>query len=162
MWIIHHYLQLYSCDKSLPLSVVLVNVSPLSTKNPGSSRLMSLISDIIFPLVIPCHERGEVPRNEEAQDFHPYVPCILHIYPQSPSGYHKTKQNKKKQLKVRDKILYIPKSQIPIFSKEPDIQIDSLSLRPNCHHLSFIEQFVKAPKTYLLVYDFSILPRGLG
>ena len=71
-----------------------------------------------------------------------------------------TKQ--KKQLKVRDKILYIPKFQIPICSKEPDVQINSLSFRSNCHHLSFIEQFVQAPKTYLLVYNFSILCRGLG
>ena len=94
-----------------------------------------------------------------------FIPMSHVSYTSIPSlhlGITKQNKTKKKQLKVRDKILYIPKSQIPIFSKEPDIQIDSLSLRANCHHLSFIEQFVKAPKTYLLVYDFSILSRGLG
>ena len=41
MWIIH-YLQLYSCDKSLPPFVLLVDVSPLSTKKPGQPQLDDL------------------------------------------------------------------------------------------------------------------------
>ena len=58
--------------------MLLVNVSPLSTKNPASFKLMTLSSDIIFLLVVTCHERWEVPTNEEDQDFHPYVSSILH------------------------------------------------------------------------------------
>lgn len=154
MWIIH-YLQLYSCDKSLPPFVLLVNVSPLSTKNPASSKLMTLSSDIIFLLVITCHERWEVPKKEEDQDFHPYVPSILH-------SLHLgiTKQKSSGNLETTSSIFGGPKSLVAARSKT--FKLDSLSHRPNCHHLSFIEKFVKFPKMYLFVYDFSILSRAIG
>ena len=150
VWIIH-YLQLYSCDKSLPPSVLLVNVSPLSTKNPASSKLMTLRSDIIFLLVITCHERWEVPTNEEDQDFHPYVPSILH-------SLHLgiTKQKSSGNLETTSSIFRGPKSLVA--ARSQTFKLDSLSLRPNCHHLSFIEKFVKSPKRICLSMTFLFCP----